>query len=153
MYFGQLQQLMQHRALRPARIAQAAGVSRAAVSKWLRQGRVSGWINVETNTLRQLAAGLQIPMDGLLKDPHDISQWHTTFLWDHLYPDMEAFVAALRQQHLPALARLTQTLGFGEARKILGQSTIALFPQYKRYLKPIRRRHLELLWPLYRSAR
>ncbi len=152
MYYAPLHQIMQTRGLRAAHIAKAAGISRAAVGKWMRQGKRTGWINVETSTLRQLAQGLGMATEAFLHSNHPLARYTTTFLWDALYPTIDAFVRALRTARLPALARLTQVVGLHEAAQIVGRCAITKFPRYKHLLKPARCRHLELLWPLYRVA-
>ena len=136
--------------LRAADIAKLAKISRAAVSKWFRQP--AEWVNVESSTLMRLASSLGITPDLFLKKTPDLSPWQTRFLWDHLYATMEKFIRALDTGESPALARLVQVTGFFYARHILGKKVVRDFPQYKQFIKPVRRRHLEILWPLYSSG-
>lgn len=134
-----------------ADLARMAHVSRAAVTKWFHQGEKSGWANVETNTLFQLAASLKIQPGLLLTKPVDWASIQTRFLWDRLYPDMESFLLALERERPQALARLVQVLGFREARQIIGKKAVVQFEKYKKQIKPARRNELEILWPLYNS--
>jgi hypothetical protein len=47
-----------------------------------------------------------------------------------------------------AVARLVEVYGFFLSARMLGRSVWVRFPQYKRYLPPVRRRQLEELWAL-----
>lgn len=147
MYLQQVKNIMTAKGVRRADIAKMAGVSRAAVSKWFKSPE--GEANVETRTLIKLAESLKIPPEYFLKKSEDISSFETKFLWDHIYPSMEEFVLALTRNHLPAIARLVQVLGFHSAEKICGISVLKLFPKYKKFIKPARLKELEILWPLY----
>lgn len=151
MYIQHIKNIEFIKNLSNADIARLAGVSRAAVTKWFREAEKKSWVNVETKTLIRLAEGLGISPDYLLRPRENLSRWQTPFLWDGLYPSMESFVAAIGQNRLPALARLVQVLGFREAVCVVGQSAITEFHQYKKYIKPARRKQLESLWPLYAS--
>ena len=66
---------------------------------------------------------------------------------------MEVFVGGLVSRELPALARLVQVLGFKEAEYVLGHEVIGRFPSYAKFIKPMRRKQLETLWPLYSSKK
>lgn len=140
---------MVYKNLTQADIARWSGVSRAAVSKWFCSKQ--GLVNVETKTLLNLAKVLQVSPDIFLRERIYLKPFQTRFLWDHLYPDMENFVKALFQNRLPALARLVQVLGFREAQAIVGKKAVLWFEKYKKFLKPPRRKQLEILWPLYQS--
>ena len=80
-----------------------------------------------------------------------MSHYQTAFLWDSLYPNMEAFVKAAREFRFPAIARLVQVCGFHESQTLLGKKIILEFDRYKKLIKPARRKQLEILWPLYAS--
>ncbi len=146
---------MKSKGLRRADLARAAEVSRAAVTKWFASAAKSpeGWANIETSTLRNLASGLGLKPEQLLRLPPDLSGMKSRFLWDHLYESMEDFTKGLARRELVALGRLVQVLGFREASRIVGKDAYRKFPDYKRYLKPVRRRELEILWPLYHSPK
>lgn len=149
MYIQTLKNLIVARHLSHADTARMARVSRATVCKWFHSP--AGLINVEIKSLIKLAQGLRIEPQELLVKNTDISHMSTLFLWDRLYPSMEEFALAIALGQLPALARLVQVVGLNSAGKILGCKALKLFPRYKKYIKPVRRRQLEILWPLYLS--
>lgn len=151
MYLQVFKNILIERNCRQADLARMAGVSRAAVCKWFKSK--DGICNIETKTLFNLARGLGIPPELLLKKSEDLSYLSPRFLWDSLYPSMESFVFALSRGQLPAIARLVQVQGFHAATKIAGKKVIALFPRYKKYIKPVRRTALEVVWPLYRTKK
>lgn len=151
MYFQRLKTLMATKGLRPADVARAAHISRAAVSKWFRQGRDTGWVNVETTTLRQMADTLGVAISYFLEPLQSVDHLHIQFLWDALYPSMEDFFSALIRKEPEALARLAQVVGLYNATAIAGDAVLHQFPHYKRFIHPTRRQQLELVWPLYRS--
>lgn len=152
MYLQALKKIMKERGLRKADVARLAGVSRACVTRWFRlAAKQKGWVNVESGTFRRLQRALNISPDFLLASPINPASFQTRFLWDRLYPNMEAFVKGVQNQQEPALSRLVEVLGFHEASAIAGEAVLKKFPQYKRRIKPIRRKELESLWPLYHS--
>lgn len=149
MYLQTLKNIMSAKRLCQSDLATLAGVSRACVSKWFRGKKE--WVNMESETLKKLAAGLNVPPDLFFQERKNLSSMETRFLWDHLYPNMEEFVQALIRGRPQALARLTQILGFKEAMAVAGKKIIKRFDAYKQYIKPVRRKQLEILWPLYTS--
>lgn len=153
MYIQVLTKIIDADGIRPAVVARLAGVTRAAVSRWFAQADSEGWVNVETGTLKRLADALGVSPDLFLKKPQDLTPYATHFLWDAIYPSMVAFLRAVVERRPPALARLVQQLGFADARRIAGAAVWKKFPAYKHLLHPVRRRELELIWPLYASKR
>ncbi len=151
MYLQELKNILVREKLRQSDIARLAGVSRAAVTQWYRRVREDGSVNLETKTLRKLAEGLKIPIDRLLRPAPDLAPYKTAFLWDGLYPSMETFIEALTHGRLPAVARLIQEIGFSRSIRVIGRKAVTKFPQYKKFIKPVRRHQLETLWPLYIS--
>lgn len=151
MYLQTLKILMVSRALSQADIARLAHVSRAAVCKWLKTP--DGICNMEMQTLINLSEGLKVAPESLVKKIEDLSPLTALFLWDNLYPSMESFAAALAKDQLPAIARLVQVAGFHAAAKIVGKKAVILFPRYKKYIKPVRRKALESIWPLYQPGK
>lgn len=139
------------RNLNQADIAKRGTISRAAVSKWFHSR--GGWANVESKTLLNLARALGVSASIFLEERETLAPLKTRFLWDYLYPNMENFVQALVQNRLPALARLVQVLGFHASQAIIGKRVLILFEKYKKYIKPVRRKELEVLWPLYASRK
>lgn len=149
MYLQILKNIMISRGLSQSDIASLACVSRAAVTKWFRQGKEKGWINVEAQTIFRLAQSLKIPPENFLKERKDISIYQTEFLWDSLYPNMESFLKAAVEGRCDALARLVQVLGFHRAKAVAGRKAITSFQKYKRHIQPQRRKNLEAVWNLY----
>lgn len=149
MYLQVLKNIMVSKGLNRADVAKLAGVSRAAVSKWFRQGEETGVVNVETKTIFELARTLKLPPDLFLKERENLSAYETEFLWDRLYPDMEHFLKAVAEERLPALARLVQVLGFHQAKIVAGKKVVTLFDKYEKFIHPTRRRALEAIWQLY----
>jgi len=149
MYFQQLKNLLYKNSLTKSDLARLAGVTRAAVTRWFYDGADDGFINLESETIKKIAEGLQISPEVLMTVSEDLSGYQTWYLWDHLYPNMEAFVLALTQLRLPAIARLVQVKGFYQALQVIGKKAVTLFPKYKQLIKPARRKELEILWPFY----
>lgn len=143
--------IINNRKLRRADLARMAGVSRAAVTKWFHQAEKSDWINMETGSLIQLCKSLGIEPAILMTSVARLEPYTTRFLWDRLYSDMESFIAAISKNEQPAMARLIQVVGFHEAMEITGKKIMSEFPKYKKFIKPARRKQLEILWPLYNS--
>lgn len=133
-------------------IAKKAGVSRQAVSLWFKEKKET--INVQSRHLQKLAQELNLRVDDLLQplpsfaDPEYAAQLKTTLLWDHLYPTIEDFAVALVQNKLQALARLVEVYGLFSAHALLGKVVWKLFPKYKKFLPPVRRKQCEQLWLL-----
>ena len=151
MYLQRLKDIMEKRGLNQAAVAKGALVSRAAVTKWF-QTR-GDWVNVETKTIIQLASKLSLSPDIFLKPAPQLFPYTTRYLWDSLYPNMEGFLNALIQNRPPALARLVQVAGFHNARLIAGKKIVTQFDRYKKFIKPLRRKQLETVWPLYISKK
>lgn len=149
MYLQSIQNIKKIHLLNDAAVARMAGISRAAVHRWFAESPSADWVNVETATLMQLAQSLSITPDYFLQKKMRLDPYETQFLWDALYPDMESFCLALVQNQMPALARLVQILGFHEAGSVVGNRVLTEFVRYKKYIKPIRRKQLEILWPIY----
>lgn len=150
MYCQNLKYISSLKGLKPADLARKAGVSRAAVSRWFREGEKTGFVNAETKTLCYLSQNINVPPQFFFEDMPDLKPESTLFLWDHLYPDMTAFVCALIKGDREAVARLVQVLGLYESEMILGKKIILDFQAYRKYLHPARVRQLEAVWHLYR---
>ncbi len=149
MYIQSLNFIKNIRNLSDARLAALAGVERATVCKWFK--RDTDWINIETNSILRLSQALNISPEIFFKKLPDLSKHQTLFLWDSLYPNMQDFMLAVIEKRSEALARLVQVLGFWEAKSIAGNVVLKKFEKYKRHIKPVRRKQLEVLWPLYNS--
>src|SRR3989338_2190618 len=148
MYLQQLKNIIYEKGFRRADIARMTGVSRATVTLWFQREK-EGWVNIESSTLLKLAQSLNVPPEIFLQKRENLFPLQTRFLWDHLYSSMESFVEALSQKRLPALARLIQVLGFAESKNVVGSVIINFFDNYKKFIKTVRRKELERLWPLY----
>lgn len=148
-----LRALAKVRDKRASDIARMAGVSRQAVSKWMKAGAHAA-ISVRSQNLQHLADGLGIRADELLRslpvlDDHALrSAYETIFLWDRLYPGLEDFAIALVRGNEAALARLVQVFGLYKSANVAGPQVWRRFPFYKKHIRPIRREQLERLWKL-----
>lgn len=151
MYLQHVINIMNLRKMNAAQLARACHVSRAAVTKWF-SGRES-FVNVETKTARTLAQVLGVPLAQLFEPIATLSQFHTAFLWDCLYPSMEKFTLAVMLGDLVAMARFVQVAGLFKAEAVFGKKIITSFPKYKHYIKPVRRKSLETIWPLLVSKK
>lgn len=151
MYLQKLKNIMISRELCQADLARMAGVSRAAVTKWFSGKMEKDWVNVETKSVFELSRSLGVSPEIFFEANPSLSPLTTTFLWDHLYADMESFLCAALRGELRALGRLVEILGLYEAMHVVGKKAITRFEKYKRYLPPARRKGLEALWPLYRK--
>ncbi|MBI4351419.1 MAG: helix-turn-helix transcriptional regulator [Elusimicrobia bacterium] len=138
------------RAISQSDLARMAGISRQAVSRWFRQGRPE--IDVRASHLQRLSQALGASMDELslplpcLESPEQRAALGAGLLWDRLYPDAGLFAAALVRGEGRAVARLVEVYGFFLSARMLGRAVWDRFPQYKKYLPPVRRRQLEELW-------
>lgn len=149
--------IINRRALSQAELARLAGVSRQAVSLWLRKFAAGEQIlNVRADVVHRLALGLGIPMERLFKPPYELGEAEkkdlaATFLWDRFFPSLDEFFAALLRSDFRALSRLVQVVGLFEAANVLGDSVWHKFHAYKKYINPQRRRECEQLWTLQKS--
>ncbi|MBI3018449.1 MAG: helix-turn-helix domain-containing protein [Deltaproteobacteria bacterium] len=131
-------------------LAKMAHVSKQAVSLWFQKEETT--ISVQSKHLQALALALHLKVDDLLtplplsKDTPQKTSLTTSLLWDHLYPSLEDFVIALVRHKPRALSRLVEVYGLFQSKNMLGKSIWTLFPKYKKYLPPIRRKQSEQLW-------
>ncbi|MBI4231478.1 MAG: helix-turn-helix transcriptional regulator [Planctomycetes bacterium] len=141
-------------------LARMAGVSRQAVSLWLRGTEGKGAndpVEVRSSHLVALARAAGVSVDDLvddlplLGDPETRADVETEMLWDRLYPGLIAFAAALAGREPAAVARLVQVRGMYGAAAVLGESIWNGFDGYKRFLPPVRRRECQRLWDLRQS--
>lgn len=138
-------------------LARMAGVSRQAVSLWFKHAKVTGGdINIHTQALKRLAAGLRVSVDLLLSPVLSEEKRHTltaTLLWDRLYPSIESFALALIHLDPVAIGRLTQVYGMYTAEKVIGTKVWTLFPTYRQFINPTRRKECEKIWDLEQSLK
>ena len=140
------------RHLSQSEIAKMAHVSKQAVSLWFQKDKET--INIQSTHLHALAHALHLKGDDLLtplplsQDTSDVLSLKTSLLWDRLYPTLADFVIALIQYKPRALSRLVEAYGLFQSKNMLGKSIWTLFPKYKKYLSPVRRKQCEALWRL-----
>jgi transcriptional regulator with XRE-family HTH domain len=144
--------LLKARRLSRSEFARRVGVSRRAVSLWFRGHRA----NVRGRHLSRLSEVLGVPVGDLaLPLPCFDQQTHdrlrASLLWDRLYPDLDDFALALDARDPRALARFVQVYGLYAAESALGGIAWRAFPEYKRFIHPVRRRQLETLWAWHES--
>ena len=131
-------------------LARRAGVSRQAVSLWFKGGHAS----VRGEHLLRLAKALGVSMERLMLPLPALtsSEQQAAFLWDELYPTVEAFAVAVSIFEERAVARFVQVEGLYPAEKLLGRRVWSRFESYARHIQPVRRQQLERLVQ-WRSAR
>lgn len=142
-----LRTLLKARELTQSELARRVGVSRQAVSLWL---RASGRVNLKAHHLVQVSQALGLPVEKLIQplpcfDPEVHDRLVASYLWDRLYPDLDDFAVALNRKHPRAVARLVEVAGLYAAEKVLGSSVWRDFPRYERYIHPVRRKQLDTL--------
>ena len=145
------------RHLSQSEMARMAGISRQAVSLWIKKGESLGSINVESQNLQKIAAALHLSMDTLTKPFPQLSdstvekKLRAALLWDYAYKDILDFFIALHHHKPHAMARLVEVYGLFESAHALGNIIWKTFPQYKKYIPPVRRKQCEQIWNLLSS--
>ena len=129
-------------------LAKMAHISKQAVSLWFQKEK--DFINIQSTHLQNLAEALKLNSHDLLK-PLPCIKDEASLLWDHLYPSLEDFVIALVQHKPKALSRLVEVYGLFQSQNMMGKIIWTLFPKYKKYLPPIRRKQCEALWHLQQN--
>jgi transcriptional regulator with XRE-family HTH domain len=149
-----LQKIARFKGLSQSQIADAADVSRQAVSLWF--GQSPAFVPIGTDHLLNLSKGLGVKADSLLYEIADRDWWEretVNLLWDKLFPDLTEFLSALDAGDLKAIARLVEIYGLFASSKIAGKNVWSRFNHYKNYLPPVRRKELEQLWNTQKSLR
>lgn len=140
-----LKSFLKARGMNPAELARKIGVSRQTVSLWFRS--VDPGMNLKNATRLTEVLGVSLKdLDEPLFEKRE--QLETELLWDHLYPDLESFLAGVVRGQPAALARLVQVYGIFDAEKIAGKQIFKKFHQYKTNLPPAFRKKTEILWKL-----
>ena len=144
--------LLKARGWSQSELARQVGVSRQAVSLWFQQEEV----DLKSRHLIRLGRVLGSPVEDLTEslpcfDPEIHARIRTTLLWDRLYPDLDDFAVALNSGDPRALARFVEVYGLFAAEKTLGPMAWTMFPDYRRFIHPGRRRELETLWEWHRN--
>ena len=134
-------------------LARLAGVSRQAVSLWMRGDAPAGMrVSHLLSLSRALGVGiaeLAEPLPGF--EPELERDLEAEFLWDGLYSGLLEFAAALARRDHKALARLAQVYGLYRASKAAGGAAWTDYPEYRRHIKPARREGLDRIWRLETS--
>ena len=137
-------------------LALQVGVSRQAVSLWLRQ---TGQVSMRAQHLLRVSSALGVSAEKLVEtlpfcEPDRRDGLRTRYLWDRLYPDIDDFAIALNRNEPKAVARLVEIEGLYRAEKVLGARVWKQFEDYKRHIHPARRLQLEVLcaWRSHRTA-
>lgn len=135
-------------------LARRVGVSRQAVSLWLRGAEA----NLKGRHLVKLSEMLGVPVEQLAKplpclDPETRTRLRATLLWDYLFPDVDDLAVALNARDPRALGRFVQVYGLYAAEAALGPFIWDAFPDYKRFIHTVRRRQLETLWSWHHGQR
>ncbi len=142
MFLGNIRLLCRLRGLRQSDLARKAGITRQAVSLWFRKGR-RGEVPVRSDHLVRLCQALEIGIDDLMTPLPETGDMEASLLWDRLYPDVFALVAAASGGEPRALARLVQVHGLLVTARLFGRRVIGDFHRYKRYIHPTRREQCE----------
>jgi transcriptional regulator with XRE-family HTH domain len=141
-FLSNIKLLCRLRGLRQSDLARKAGITRQAVSLWFRKGR-RGEVPVRSDHLVRLCQALEIGIDDLMTPLPESDDLEASLLWDRLYPDVFALVAAASSGEPRALARLVQVHGLLVTARLFGRRVIGDFHRYKRYIHPTRREQCE----------
>lgn len=145
MFTKVLRALLKKRGWSQYELARRIGVSRQAVSLWMKQPQAS----VRSGNLLALARALGVKVETLVEPVAALDERHgelrARYLWDGLFPDLDDFAIALNRFELPAVARLVQVDGLYAAAKVLGRRVWTRFDDYKPWIQPVRRELLESL--------
>lgn len=152
MFVDNLRILCRRRGIGQSDLARMAGVSRQAVSLWFQKGR-DGSVPVRSEHLVRLCRELGIGLDDLVAPLPEAGEMETSLLWDRLYPDVPALIAAAADGEPRALARVVQIHGVLVSTRLFGRKVLDDFHRYKRYIHPARRRECERVWKTIDSLR
>lgn len=145
MFLSNIRMLCQLRGLKQSDLARMAGISRQAVSLWFKKGRKGG-VPVRSDHLVRLCQALEIGIEDLMTPLPGTSDLDASLLWDRLYPNVFALVAAGLDGEPRALARLVQVHGLLVSARLFGRKVIGSFHRYKQYIHPTRREQCEQVW-------
>lgn len=148
-----LKAAMAKKGYRRADVANAAAVSRQAVSLWF--AAEGDFRNVHVANLLNLSAGLGIapaellePLPGL-QDPVAEKRLYAEFCWDRSYPDIYRFLVALAARQPRAVARLIESRGIFEAAAVLGEHVWEAYPDLRARLPAARRAVVDAVWKIH----
>ena len=150
MFLNNIKVLCRLRGIRQSDLARKAGITRQAVSLWFRKGR-RGEVPVRSDHLVRLCRALEIGIDDLMAPLPETGDLEASLLWDRLYPDVFALVAAASDGEPRALARLVQVHGLLVTARLFGRQVIKGFQHYKKHIHPTRREQCEQVWKTIKS--
>ena len=136
--------------LTQADLARAAGVTRQAVSTWMKQSGPDG-IHATASSLVRLARNLGIDLSMLTQPLPDSKNEKTALLWDRLYSSLTRFLLACSEGEGRALARLVEVYGLLVAARLFGKRTWRQYPEYRNFIQPVRRKECDLVWKIVSS--
>ena len=143
MYTAHLRAALKAKGWTQAEFARRVGVSRQAVSLWLRDAQAT----VTGGHLMSVSQALGVPAEVLMRPLPGFGPEHdrlkVAFLWDHLYPELDDFAIAVNRWEAQAVARLVQVNGMYAAERLLGRKVWTRFDEYARHIHPARRRQLK----------
>ncbi len=145
-----LELIAQVKGLRQSDLARAAGVSRQAVSLWMKQRGPDG-ISARVPNMIRLAGNLGIEVQDLVVPLPDLAEHEASLIWDGLYPSVPSLVVACLRGEGRALARMVQVHGLLVTTKLFGRKSLTSFPDYKRHMHPVRRKQSEQVWKILSS--
>jgi transcriptional regulator with XRE-family HTH domain len=156
MNLNTLQSLLKIRGWTPSQLAKEAGISRQVVSLWSSRARIQGFedINVFSKNQKRVATALNVKpqtLDMALISEKNKEDLKTELLWDHLYPNLETFSAAIVKGQPDAVARLVQVYGLVASARMVGKKIWKTFPLYKKKLHPAYRKEAEIIWKYCQS--
>ena len=141
-----LKAILKARGWSQTELARRIGVSRQAVSLWLRN---DGMARVHAEHLLLVSRVLEVPVEELVRPlPAQGDEGETecvALLWDALYPDLVDFAIAAGRFEPKAVGRLVEVFGLYAAARVLGASVWKKFDDFKRFIHPARRQQLETL--------
>lgn len=150
-----LKAILKARGWSQTELARRIGVSRQAVSLWLRN---NGMARVRGEHLLLVSRVLEVPVEVLVRplpaQGDEGEAERVLLLWDALYPDLIDFAIAAGRFAPKAVGRLVEVFGLYAAARILGASVWKNFDEFKRFIHPARRQQLETLvrWRRDRTA-
>ena len=142
-----LELILEVRRLKQSDLARAAGVSRQAVSLWMKQKGPRG-VGARASHMIRLAGNLGIGIQELITPLPDLEPYKASLLWDGLYPSVPAMLAACIEGEDRALARVVQVYGLLITTRLFGRKVLRSFPDYKKHMHPVRRRESEQVWEI-----
>ncbi len=89
---------------------------------------------------------LESPFQLLKEIDEGKENYQTKYNWDLSYESVEAFLTKLHCGDLRALGRFVQVEGMMTSSKILGERVFNEFEAYKKFILPVKRKRMEVLW-------